>query len=143
MEKSIFIIILFWNRLEETIECLESVFNSDYPNYHVIVLDNASDADKSKLLLQKFPNVKYVRSDKNLGFTGGNNLGCELAISEGTDYLFLFNNDATLQPDTISKLVNFAESHERVGLISPAVKSGNDSDENTYLGTYLDLAAAC
>ena len=89
------------------------------PGIEVIVVDNGSKEDSSQQLHAKFPFVKYIRSEKNLGFAGGNNLGMQQANS---DYLFLVNNDTEFTPGLIEKLSEVLDSHPEVGIVSPKIK---------------------
>jgi hypothetical protein len=68
MDPKLAIIILNWNGWKDTIECLESVFRIDYPNYQVIVVDNGSTDDLAEHLRKAYPGVKLLETCKNLGW---------------------------------------------------------------------------
>jgi len=85
----------------------------------IIVVDNGSEPDVSPQLQAKYPLVKFIRSEKNMGFAGGNNLGIKQA---GGDYLFLVNNDTEFTPGLVDKLVEVLDAHPEVGMISPKIK---------------------
>jgi len=85
----------------------------------IIVVDNGSEPDVSPQLQAKYPLVKFIRSEKNMGFAGGNNLGI---IQAGGDYLFLVNNDTEFTPGLVDKLVEVLDAHPEVGMISPKIK---------------------
>ena len=88
MKIEVSIITINYNGLKDTCELIESIpFNE---NLEVIVVDNASQNQEADIISQKFPHVKVIRSEKNLGFAGGNNLGIKAAQGR---YLFLVNND--------------------------------------------------
>ena len=66
------IIILTWNGLEDTVECLESLRSIDYPQYRITLVDNASTDGTRETVRERFPDVNYIYSDTNLRFAGGN-----------------------------------------------------------------------
>ncbi len=129
------VIVLNWNNVQDTLRCLESLFFSDYQNYFVIVIDNGSVDSPELEIISKFSSVRFVRLEKNLGFTGGMNRGIEAGLLEGADYLWLLNNDAIVLPNTITKMVGKAETDNQIGMVSPVIESEN----HTYWGTYLDI----
>jgi hypothetical protein len=88
-------------------------------NIEVIVVDNDSDEDISPLLKAKYPALKFIRSEKNRGFAGGNNLGIQLSTGE---YVFLVNNDTEFTPGLIEKLTEVLDKHPEVGMVSPKIK---------------------
>jgi len=114
------IIILNWNGLEDTIECLESLKKLTYPNYEVIVVDNGSQGDDAEVLAEKFGNyIQVIKNDKNLYFAEGNNIGMRYVLERGTDYFFLLNNDTTIDPACLTELVKVGESDELIGILGP------------------------
>ncbi len=75
MNPKVSIIILNWNGLGDTIECLESLKKITYLNYEVVVVDNGSEGNDAEILEEKYRGyIKLIRNDKNYGFTGGNNI---------------------------------------------------------------------
>jgi GT2 family glycosyltransferase len=120
LQPKVSIIILNWNGLEDTSECLRSVLDLDYDNREVIVLDNGSKDDSVKSLTSRFPSILMMANKENVGFAKGNNQAIEYALSRGAEYVWLLNNDTVTQPDTLSRLVSAAESPE-IGLASPVI----------------------
>src|SRR5512137_3063861 len=106
------IVILNWNGLADTRECLRSLQQVTYPNCEIILVDNASSGDDVRLLTDEFgDSVRVVRNEKNYGFAAGNNIGIKFALDHSSpDYVFLLNNDTTLAPDFLDELVTAAES---------------------------------
>jgi hypothetical protein len=104
------VVILNWNGLADTSECLESVRTITYPNYQTIVIDNGSSADDAQVLQERFGNSTHlIASEKNLGFAGGCNLAIREALADGADYVLLLNNDTVVDPAFLSMLVQAAE----------------------------------
>jgi GT2 family glycosyltransferase len=93
------IIILNYNQAEYTLQCVESVMKQNYPNFNVVVVDNASSQQDFNLLEQRLPEgVKLIRNSSNLGFSAGNNVGAR--VLEGLslpEFLFFLNSDTILE----------------------------------------------
>lgn len=105
---SVLIVVLNWNGIEDTKECLESLFKQTYSNYKIAVIDNASKDDslqQLKLLQQKHENLILIENKKNLGFAGGVNSGIKYALKNQFDAVALFNNDAIADKDWLKYLV--------------------------------------
>jgi GT2 family glycosyltransferase len=85
----------------------------------VIVVDNASIQDEASIIQKQFPQVKVIRSEKNLGFAGGNNLG--IKKSKGK-YLFLINNDTIFKEFNVDSLINRLESSPNIGIVCPKIR---------------------
>ena len=85
----------------------------------VIVVDNASKQDEASALQKKYPNIKVIRSNKNLGFAGGNNLGIQAAQGE---YIFLVNNDTIFKDFNIDALIDRLESSSKIGAVCPKIR---------------------
>lgn len=115
------IIILNWNGLEDTIECLESLKKITYPNYEVIVVDNGSRGNDAQVLKEKFGDYIYlIQNDKNYGYTGGSNIGIRYALSNSfPDYFLILNNDVIVAPDFLTEMVKVAESKKQAGVVGP------------------------
>ena len=134
----VFIIILNWNGLEDTLECLESVFKMAYPNFKVIVVDNGS-TDKSVVVIQEnYPEVIMIENKANLGYTGGNNVAMGYAMQNGADYMWLLNNDTIVESDTLNKLIAIGESNAEIGLLSPVIYYCDVKTEIQFCGDYID-----
>ena len=111
------IITVNYNGLKDTCALIESIpFNE---NMEVIVVDNASTQDEASIIQKQFPQVKVIRSEKNLGFAGGNNLG--IKKSKGK-YLFLINNDTIFKEFNVDSLINRLESSPNIGIVCPKIR---------------------
>lgn len=117
------IIILNWNGLEDTIECVKSIKKITYPNYKVIVVDNGSEGDDVKVLREKFRDyIHIIENDKNYGFAEGNNIGIRYVLSKRTHYVFLLNNDTVVvSTDLLNGFVEVSKSLSGVGALAPSI----------------------
>jgi hypothetical protein len=131
MSPKVFIIILNWNNWSDTLECLKSFQNNDYPNYQVVIIDNGSD---EKPTPPSDPQVKLIYNQENLGFAGGNNVGIRYALEKGADYVLLLNNDTIVSQDFLSKLVKVAESDKKFGLLGPKIYFADEPQKIWFAG---------
>ena len=112
------VIILNWNGLKDTIECLESLKKITHSNYEVIVVDNGSKENDADILEKKYKNyIKLIRNKENLGFAEGNNIGIRQILNEKkSNYILLLNNDTAVDPNFLTELVKVAESDSKIGI---------------------------
>ena len=113
------IVILNWNGLKNTIDCLESLKRTKYPNYEVIIVDNGSKESEGEVLQKKYRRyIQVIRNSKNLGFAEGNNTAIRKVFKEKiSDYILTLNNDITVEPDFLTELVKIAQEYPEAGSI--------------------------
>lgn len=109
MEK-VGIILLNYCNYNLTIDCIESIRQSTYQNYEIIVVDNNSP-DHSGKNLSQIEGIRFLQMKENLGFAAGNNKGIEVALSDGCEYVMLLNNDTVIDPNMIETLVSRADAN--------------------------------
>lgn len=114
----LFAIVVTYNGMQWYDRCFGSLFNSEVP-IETVVVDNASSDDTITYIKDHFPHAHLIENDENLGFGRANNLGIRYAYDQGADYVFLLNQDAWIEPDTIGGLVAIAQSHPEFGILSP------------------------
>jgi GT2 family glycosyltransferase len=85
----------------------------------VIVVDNASTQDEASIISERYPQVKVIRSQQNLGFAGGNNVGIKAAKGQ---YILLINNDTYFKEYNIDALINRLESSDKIGIVCPKLR---------------------
>lgn len=119
-EYNLSIITINYNGLKDTCELIESLPLED-KSIEVIVVDNASKEDEAAIIANSYPQVKVIRSEQNLGFAGGNNLGIKAAQGK---YLFFINNDVILKPQTsdIRHLISRLETDDKIGAVCPKIR---------------------
>ncbi len=131
----VLIVILNWNSCDETIAATHSAEQMTYPNKHILLIDNGSGDDSVARLRQiEGASVTLLANAVNEGFTGGCNRGFDVALRDGFDYVWLLNNDATTDGETLTSLVRVAEQDARVGLVSPRIASLQEPAKNLNLG---------
>ena len=120
MDVQISIITINYNGLKDTCELIETLPLED-ESLEVIVVDNASKEDEASIIKKRYSQVKVIRSNQNLGFAGGNNLGIKAAKGK---YLFFINNDTLLRHQTsdIRHLINRLESSPKIGIVCPKIR---------------------
>lgn len=129
------IVILNWNGRQDTLECLESVQKIDYQNFETIVVDNGSQDDSVKTIREKFPQVMTIENGANLGFSAGNNVGIQYALSQGTDYVFLLNNDTVVDPQMLSELIDASTKYPEAGILGSKIYRYDKPETIWYAGT--------
>lgn len=134
------IIVVNWNRRDDTLYCLESLSHLRYPNYRIILVDNASTDGSAEAVRGRFPDVKIIEADQNLRFAGGNNLGLKNALSKADDFSLLLNNDTAADPDFLNHLIEAAESGKRIGLVAPKILYHDRPDVIWFAGGVLKPA---
>ena len=123
------IITINYNGLADTCALIETIpFNEDM---EVIVVDNASDHQEADTIAERFPQVKVIKSERNVGFAGGNNLGIQAA--QGT-YLFLVNNDTVFKDFNISAMIDRLESSSDIGIVCPKIRFAWDKNPIQFAG---------
>ena len=123
------IITINYNGRADTCALIETIpFNEDM---EVIVVDNASDHQEADTIAERFPQVKVIKSERNVGFAGGNNLGIQAA--QGT-YLFLVNNDTVFKDFNISALIDRLESSSDIGIVCPKIRFAWDKNPIQFAG---------
>ena len=85
----------------------------------VIVVDNASQNDEASIISKYYPLIKVIRSEENLGFAGGNNLGIKEARGK---YILLINNDTYFNDFNVDALINRLESSKNIGIVCPKIR---------------------
>jgi len=109
------IVIVNWNGRQFLETCLPSVLDQTYPNYDVVVVDNASADGSAELVLRRFPSVCLVVNERNLGFAGGTNTGIRATSGE---YVATLNNDARVAPNWLAEVVGAMNSDDAIGMVA-------------------------
>lgn len=128
-EYKLSIITVNYNGLDDTCALIESIpFNE---TMEVIVIDNASKQDEASIIAQRYPYIKSIRTDKNLGFAGGNNVGIKEAKGK---YLLLINNDTVFKEFNVDSLIKRLESSPQIGMVCPKIRFEWGTNPIQYAG---------
>lgn len=137
--KSVAIIIVNYNGTSDTIDCVNSIFESDCENYKIYIADNGSDGEQISRLsafCEKYrTKIKLLLLNKNSGFAGGNNAAIEEAQRDGGfDFYLLLNNDTVVEKDFLPKILTAAQSDERTGITTCKINYESDRQKIWYGG---------
>src|SRR5258706_14716767 len=138
MSPRVFLIVLCYNDIASTLDCLESLLVQDYPLSEILVVDNASQDGTAATVCKSFPQIDVIATGENLGYTGGNNLGMQVALRRGAEALFLVNNDTVLERSCVSTLAGFLSSNPQVGIVGPMVYGGSPAQVISSAGGQID-----
>ncbi|MCX7020051.1 MAG: glycosyltransferase family 2 protein [Candidatus Sumerlaeota bacterium] len=125
------IILINWNQPQVTAECLRTLAKITYPNVEIVLVDNGSSDDSVRRLKDEFPKASLIEAGRNLGFTGGNNLGMNHAKG---DYFLLLNNDTEVPPGFLEPLIEVCEGNPKIGAASPKIRFYSQPDTIQYAG---------
>ncbi len=138
MYPRVFIVVLTWNGKEDTVACLDSLERLTYPNFKIIVVDNASNDGTSNEIQRKFPNTELIVNNSNLRFAGGNNVGIKRAMELGAEYILLLNNDTVVEKDFLLKLVAVADAEQTIGMVGPKIYYYDNPKTIWYAGGKIE-----
>ncbi len=139
---AVWCIVLTYNGIELTLECLRTLRAQDYPNLHVLVVDNASTDGTPAIVRTQASGVDVLEAGENLGYAGGNNLGMRHALAHGADLLFLVNNDTRLDPHCVTALVGETLREPTCGVVGPMVYTWDNWQTISSAGGVVDWQAA-
>lgn len=122
----VFIVVLNFNGALVLTSCLKSIMQSDYPNFEVVIVDNNSTDSSFEQAKNDFSRFHFIKNSKNIGFSGGNNIGIRFALEKFADLVFVLNNDTIIDKNTLSALVTTSMQNEKAGIISPLIINGNN-----------------
>ena len=134
-EPLISIIILNYNAGDLLVECVNSIFKSNYKNFEVIVVDNVSKDNSHIICKKKFPDITLIENNENLGYCGGNNIGIERAKGE---FLIILNPDVIVETEWINELLNGFRRYGD-GLYQPKILADTDHSIIISAGNMIQL----
>ena len=113
-------IVLNYQGADVLSDCLQSLRRQDYPELHILVIDNAS-TDGSDEIAANMDGIELIRNESNMYFAGGNNIGIRHAFNSGANYVVLINNDTTSDPMLISEMVKILQADNHAGIAGPKI----------------------
>lgn len=134
---TVYVIVVLFNGAKWIDKCFNSLLKSQL-NLKIIAVDNASTDDSVQLLKSKYPSVNLVESKVNLGFGKANNIGLKIALEKSCDYVFLLNQDAWVQPETIKLLIENHLQNKEYGILSPVHLNGSGTSLDVNFAKYME-----
>ena len=134
----VLVIIVSYNFEPWLERCLGSLRHSFYP-VDTVVIDNGSTDQTTQRIRKDYPEIRLLPQNRNLGFGRANNIGMQIALTEGYDFVFLLNQDAWIGSNTIGKLVELSQSHPQYGILSPVHLTGKGDKPDPGFGYYAQI----
>jgi GT2 family glycosyltransferase len=122
----VFVIVLNFNGDETLVDCLSSIYQSDYLNFEVVLVDNNSEDGSFEKARRLFSRAHFIKNTSNAGFSKGNNIGIRYALEKFADYILVLNNDTLVEKTALSILIKEMEKNPKIGISSPLIFSAND-----------------
>jgi GT2 family glycosyltransferase len=133
----VFIIVLDFEKITETLETIDSVRSLRYPNAELLVVENSASSKIVHELSNCCPNLRILSTGSNLGYAGGNNAGIEYGLEENADYILVLNNDVIVDPDLLDRLVETMEGDSACAGCQPLVMYEHDRVRVWSAGTEM------
>ncbi len=138
MNPKVFIIVLNWNRAQDTVECINSLNELNYQGFEVLVVDNASQDGSARIIKRTFPDLTLIENARNLGYAEGNNVGIRYALNRGADYVLVLNNDTVVDRDMLTRLIGAAQADEKTGIIGPKIYDFQEPNTIWFAGANIN-----
>ncbi|NWF97483.1 MAG: glycosyltransferase family 2 protein [Nitrospirae bacterium] len=140
MNPKVAIVIVNWNKKEFVLRLLTQLQMIDYDNFDIIIVDNASTDGSVEAIRERFPNLKLIVNKENLGGTGGFNTGMRYFLKNNNfvyKYIWLLDNDAEVEIDTLKELVKAMEEDEKIGIAGSRIIDINSRDITIEAGAFF------
>jgi GT2 family glycosyltransferase len=134
----VYAVVLNWNNAADTIECLQSLENSDYEPFVPLVIDNGSTNGSVREIRESFPKIELIELNSNSGYAAGNNVGIQHALGSGADYVMILNNDTLVEPTMLGELVKCAETDSKIGMVGPKMYCYEPDDTIFAVGSFIN-----
>lgn len=134
----VYIVILNYKNVEDTIECVNSIEKIDYDNYKLVIVDNKSLDGSYELLKKMYHNHIVIEADDNKGYAAGNNYGIKVALENNADYICVLNNDVVVEREFLKKIIFYAEKHN-IEVIGSAICDYRDRNLIQSTGALINL----
>ena len=142
MRERVAIIVLTYNGLQDTRECLKSLRKLQEAQATIYVVDNGSSDGTADMIAEEFPGeVTFIRNEANLLYAGGNNVGIRRALADEHAWILLLNNDTTVAPDFSAHLVHAGEELPRA-ILAPKIYYATRPDVLWFAGGEADIRRA-
>jgi hypothetical protein len=137
------VVVVAWNQLDRTLDCLDALARLTYPSARLLLVDNGSDPPLEETVRPRFPDVEVLRLPENRGFAGGYNAGIRRALEGDARLVCLLNNDTLPAPGFLDALVAEATTSTEIGLVTSKIYYAADPQRIWSVGhnvnVFLDL----
>lgn len=124
------IIVITFNGMRFLERCFRAIERTNYPNYRVILVDNGSEDGSADFIAEHFPYCHVIRTGRNLGFAGGNNVALRLSLEQKAEFVVLLNDDAFIcDPEWLTKAVTIANANPLIGMVGFEVVKSTGLDD--------------
>ena len=140
MEDLVVVILVNYNQNEYTLKCVESLLDSDYNNFRIVLVDNGStqkNADELVRDLPKHDKFIFKRLVDNIGYAQGTNYGLEEGIKLNPDFFLIMNNDTIIDKNAIKELVKTCKDHDKKVIVTGKVYHNDEPDKLQIVGYRL------
>ena len=138
--KSIGIVICNYNKRNYVADCIQSVLESNFMDYAIYVVDNASTDDSVALIEQRFGDkITILVNKENLGGSGGFNRGIREALKNGHPYIMCLDNDVLVDEAAVSSLFHCMQEHKEIGMLGSRVYHMEEPDYIQQFGLNIDF----
>lgn len=129
------IIILNFNRRDDLLECLNSVYCLNYSPFEIVVVDNGSTDNSASFIKKNYPLVHLLESKSNLGAASGRNHGIKY-VNENFEYgyLFFLDNDIIIEKNTLTEMISSLNSSDEIGIVTPKCYTMSEQKTFAYAG---------
>lgn len=117
----VYALTLNWNGEVYFKDFCRGIMALDYPNYRIVLIDNASSDGSVRFVREHFPSIEIIENATNVGYAAGFNVGIKQGLEAGADYFFILNNDTVVPNDTLKNLVEVAVTDPNIGFVSGKV----------------------
>ncbi len=134
---SVYIVTPIFNSKSHTLEFLKTVFQNDYTNFVVVIVDDGSTDGSEEAIKKLYPQTIVLKGTGDLWWSRSTNKGVEYALSHGADYILTVNNDVEVKKDWISQLVKCASKNPK-SLVGTTIYYKKDKNKTWYFGADFD-----
>ncbi|CAG1022324.1 hypothetical protein MTYM_01631 [Methylococcales bacterium] len=134
----VYALVLNYHSLEDTLQCVDSLRHADYPSLKILVIDNDSPKNEGKVLSENLAQDEFIQLPKNIGYTGGNNVGIKQALDHDAEFIFIVNPDVRVPKGCIQNYISILINNPEIGALNPIQlnSEGNGLDEKFSRGIY-------
>ncbi len=128
----VYIVVLNYNGRRWIESCIDSLLNTRYENFRVILVDNASGDGSIEFVRSRFPQVRIIENSHNIGFSEGNNVGIREALAGNADYIVLLNPDTRVEPGWLGEMITVGEAESSVGILGAVQLEYEGAEFNSW-----------